>query len=158
MYRYIIMDCNTGPNLLDKLKSVLVYNEKICSSVIKYLLGSLIYCHLHKICHRNIRFENIIFQNDTYQSLKLQDFDCSVRLLDNKKTKLRIGSSHFIAPEIIMQKYYSHKVDIWAVGILLYVMLSGVHPFQAGNVNELLNKTLNCKLEFPIGNWSNISD
>lgn len=55
------MDYYTGPNLLDKLKEIKTYNEKICSSIIKYILGSLIYCHLHKICHRNIKFENIIF-------------------------------------------------------------------------------------------------
>ena len=68
--------------------------------------------------------------------------------MDNKKTKQRVGSPHFIAPEIIMQKYYNHKIDIWSVGILLYVMLSGVHPFSGNNYIEILNKTMQSKLEF----------
>ena len=57
-----------------------------------------------------------------------------------------------------MQKYYDQKVDIWGVGVLLYIMLSGFHPFEGSNFIEILNKTIQSKLEFPQTNWKKISD
>mmetsp|Transcript_8981 Transcript_8981/g.6320 ORF Transcript_8981/g.6320 Transcript_8981/m.6320 type:complete len:87 (+) Transcript_8981:658-918(+) len=85
--------------------------------------------HKRNIVHRDLKPENIMCQLDDSFTVKLTDFGFASYIDPDKKTKLFCGSPLFIAPEIILGKRYDYKVDIWSIGVILYLLLSGKTPF-----------------------------
>lgn len=130
----------TGGELFDKLGQQKAYTEKEAAGIMKQLLSAVVYCHSKKIVHRDLKPENLLMESATKNArLKVIDFGTSQLFDPNKKMTTKIGTPLYIAPEVL-QKSYTEKCDIWSCGIILYVLLSGKHPFDAQNENELLQK------------------
>lgn len=102
------------------------------------MIGNLLY-HLRKIIHRDLKGQNIFLTSDN--CVKIGDFGVA-RLLEHTLSKARtvVGSPYYLSPEIIQNKPYSSKTDIWSLGALLFEMCALVPPFTANNLQFLALK------------------
>ena len=140
----IVCEYVKGENLYDKIKN----NHSIdIDEIINQTLDGLNYLHKKKIIHRDIKPENIIINRNV---IKIIDYDF---LIYNNKAKGKAGTPYYLAPEIYLQKYYDHRVDIWSLGILIWCCLEGRETFDAENRKELKIKVLNDEPD-----WSQIDD
>lgn len=106
--------------------------------------------HQKKIAHRDLKPENILLESKDQNSLeiKISDFGFSCFFDPKKGLDLVLGSPLYMAPEIIEAKVYNEKVDIWSIGIITFVLLSGKKPFNGFNKSELKQNILSKPIDF----------
>ena len=106
-------------------------NEEEASTIITQLLNAVHYLHSHEIVHRDIKPENIMLsENNDLTSLKLIDFGLSALLVNEYQEREYCGTFLYMSPEQLEQKMYSKAVDLWSIGIIMYMLLNnGKHPF-----------------------------
>ena len=105
------------------------------------------YCHKKHIIHRDIKLDNVLLDDDDV--CKLCDFGVSRTLSPHKIIQEQCGTPAYLAPEIVQDEGYSgFKADVWSLGVLLYVLVSGVMPFRASTVKELNKCILKGDFEF----------
>ncbi|CDW86127.1 protein kinase domain containing protein [Stylonychia lemnae] len=139
-------------NLVKKQKK---FDEKQTITIIKQLLLAIVYCHTKKIAHRDLKPENLILEDKEKLQVKLIDFGTSIRF-DLNKMDYRIGTPHYMAPEVIT-KAYDEKCDIWSIGVIAYYLLAGIHPFRGKNQNDIFKEIKEYKLSFGGQEWREIS-
>ena len=94
------------------------------------------YMHSNLICHRDLKIENILVSDR--QRIKIIDFGFSIRTQEDVNLKIFCGTSSYMSPEIVRKSEYNgFKADIWALGVVLYVLLTGRFPFKAKTEKEL---------------------
>ena len=142
---YIVTEfCKEG-ELFSYIKNK--YNERQLAVLFYQVFSGLWYLHDNKILHRDIKLENIMISkkekdNDTGDELfwvKIIDFGTAKIFEKNKKEKDVVGSSYYIAPEVLRQNY-NEKCDTWSVGVILYMMLVGRAPFDGKDDEEIISK------------------
>ena len=102
-------------------------------------LSALVYCHSQNIVHRDIKPDNLIFANkEANSALKVIDFGTSQEFNPETKMTQRYGTPYYIAPEVLAREY-GKECDVWSAGVILYVMLSGVPPFQGYNETNIMD-------------------
>ena len=108
------------------------------------------YIHHNNIFHRDIKPENIFICDDG--TVKIIDFGCSfkIKVLDKETDKLQIGTPHYMAPELVKQKRYNHKVDIWSVGVMLYEMCVGQDPFNDKATEDIYKNIKEAKPDYSL--------
>ena len=126
--------------------------EENASIIIHKILSATDYLHNKQIFHRDIKPENIMFSKENdLNSLKLIDFGLSAQNLFNPLINGYCGTLLYMSPEQIENKFYSQTVDIWSIGIILYMLLNnGKHPFyiEGENENEYCEKIKKCNLNY----------
>lgn len=140
---YIILEYISGGSLntLLKRKTNRRLEELEASKIFEKLLLTLDHLHSKNITHRDIKLENTLI--DQNGNVKVIDFGFATCFSNDKKTKLFCGTPNYMAPEIVGKKeYYGPPVDIWAAGVLLFVLLTGIFPFRANNDKELYKKII----------------
>jgi serine/threonine-protein kinase HSL1, negative regulator of Swe1 kinase len=134
---YLILEFVEGGELFDYVSSNGALPEEEAVRLFRQIIAGLSHCHRFNICHRDLKPENILL--DTRRNIKLADFGMAALQPPDKWLSTQCGSPHYAAPEIIMgHKYRGDKADIWSVGIILFAMLNGFLPFDAGDVNGTL--------------------
>lgn len=131
------MEYCPGGELFDKIANQKnqVFNESEACGIMKKLLRAVNHCHANRIVHRDIKPENIMIGKDG--ELKLIDFGLSKQSKSKTSHMSTIaGTPHYMAPEVL-DGDYNFKVDIWSLGVLMYVLLSGYLPFYGENRNEV---------------------
>ena len=110
------------------------------------VLEGLSYLHGHNICHRNLTSENVVIDRDGYAVL----INFSLAKIVFDKTLTFCGTPEYLAPEIILSKGYGKEVDFWSLGILIYEMLLGKHPFHKPGLSQsaLFERIVKCKYSF----------
>eukprot|EP01084_Bolivina_argentea_P115404 205231_1 len=151
--------CHTS-NLLDIIHSSPKkrLSEKTCAQIASDIAKSLQFLHSNHIVHRDLKPENILFAKD--RTLKIADFG-SAKLCRKEGMKTQVGTPYYVAPEIICTttRYYSNKVDVWSLGIILYLMLCGCPPFSARKgIKTLYRNILKGNYSFASPIWRHISD
>eukprot|EP00906_Rhabdomonas_costata_P029426 RCo041529 len=128
---YLITELVEGVDLLPKiLSSQQYYCEAEASRLLTQLLSAVRYIHGRGVVHRDLKPQNMIFTNsDLVSSLKLVDFGSAITLQAGETATQVVGTVKFMAPEMIRLEPYTEKIDIWAVGVILYIMLTGREPF-----------------------------
>ena len=104
--------------------------DEHCAKKIFYqIVEAIQYCHAQNIVHRDIKLENIIL--DDKLNVKIIDFGFSIIIPKNKKLNVFCGTPSYMAPEILSKEFYSgFLADVWALGIVLFIMLCGNFPFK----------------------------
>jgi len=134
----MVMDFMDGGDLLQDLYKKKRYKEPEARSMIKEILKGIRFLHKNNIVHRDIKLENILI--DKYGGAKITDFGLSTRILRPYSLTTRCGTPGWTAPEILLGVSYGEEVDIWGIGIILFTMLGGYHPFdeQDDEINDAL--------------------
>ncbi|CAD8151251.1 unnamed protein product [Paramecium pentaurelia] len=155
-FHYIITEYYSGGELIDHIDKQRVFSEAQAAKIIYVLLYTINYCHKKQICHREIKLENILFDRNSEDSLPiLIDFG-SCSKMDHKMTS-QPNHPFFQAPELILGNYHS-GVDIWAIGVILFLLLCGYPPFR-GKTDELIIKSvIQQEVEFDDPEWDNTSE
>ncbi len=121
------------------------------------ILNAIIYCHNHNIVHRDIKAENILFsEKDISSECKLIDFGISLKFSRDAKLQDKTGTILYVAPEVLKGSY-DEKCDIWACGVLLYLILCGYPPFYGSTRQSVMKKILKHDINFTGTIWSKLS-
>ena len=128
---YIIMEYIKGGTLKRLIETKHSFSENEACIIIEKLLSAIAYIHSKNVCHRDVKPENIMMNDyNDLTSLKLVDFGLSAQNFDNFEDSNYCGTYLYMAPEQIEKRLYSKEVDVWSVGIILYMLLNeGKHPF-----------------------------
>ena len=133
---YIVMELMHGGELFDCIVQKGRFTESEAYDVVGQVAAGLAHCHKQGVVHRDLKPENLLLAEkwDRFSDkkklgvVKITDFGYS-RILGNNTTKSYLGTAGYLAPELRQGKEYSESVDVWALGVITYVLLSGHLPF-----------------------------
>jgi len=103
-------------------------------------LKAIYYCHNNNIVHRDIKPENILLNIDDHDDvswIKLIDFGTARYAYKSEKLRRKIGTSYYMAPEVL-DRNYNYKCDIWSIGVVCYILLSGSPPYAGRSSDEVM--------------------
>ena len=137
-YIFIVMEYIKGGSLTDYMKSKKFnFTERRAAELIYQLAKGLKYLHKYGIIHRDLKTDNIMLTEASDKgNIKIMDFGLSKILGKKEKSTDGFGTLTFVSPEVLIRKPYNKEVDIWSLGVILYLMLSGELPFDDPDDNE----------------------
>lgn len=138
-YFFIITDLYEGGDLFDLVEKEGPLNEQEVAMVIQRLLSCVNYLHQNGIVHRDIKPENVILTGNDFNTLKLIDFGLARQERPNQAFCSIVGSPFYVSPQVVNAQY-NRKCDIWALGVIAYVLLCGKPPFDGGSDHDILEK------------------
>lgn len=125
---YLILEYAPHGELYRKLRDCHRFDEQTSAAYILQIIGALEVCHLRNVIHRDIKPENILIGSDG--ELKIADFGWSVHAPSSRRQTM-CGTLDYLPPEMVQQKVYDEKVDLWCLGVLTYELLVGYPPFKS---------------------------
>eukprot|EP01123_Difflugia_compressa_P009612 TRINITY_DN323_c0_g1_i1.p1 TRINITY_DN323_c0_g1~~TRINITY_DN323_c0_g1_i1.p1 ORF type:complete len:300 (-),score=56.58 TRINITY_DN323_c0_g1_i1:207-1106(-) len=145
---FIAMELMDGGELYEEIVRRKTFTEKDASFIMGQLFHALDYLHKRGIAHRDLKLENLLLKRKDSLEIKLADFGLSkvFATLEDKIMATACGTPYYVAPEILGSEGYTNKVDTWAAGVLLYVLLSGRLPFSGESDVELFQAIMECNL------------
>jgi len=156
-YFHIVMELCKGKEVFDKIIEEESLTEIKVAKIVYKVLSAIYYCHTNGISHRDIKPENILFEStDQDADIKLIDFGLSRKYNSNEKMHTILGTPYYVAPEVLKGDY-DEKCDLWSIGAITYIMLSGEPPFSGKSNNEIFKKIMNEDISFEKSKWKNIS-
>eukprot|EP01130_Rhizamoeba_saxonica_P001279 TRINITY_DN1115_c0_g1_i2.p1 TRINITY_DN1115_c0_g1~~TRINITY_DN1115_c0_g1_i2.p1 ORF type:complete len:261 (-),score=51.51 TRINITY_DN1115_c0_g1_i2:26-808(-) len=167
-FLYIVLELATGGELFDNLVKHGAYDERSAKVCFKQMLEAVHYLHQQNIAHRDLKPENILL-TDTGQ-IKITDFGLA-RIAEKASIMTTLcGTPQYVAPEIISlgmsanssdtikSSGYGQAVDMWSLGVILYILLSGFPPFEDEDRMNLYRSIQNGHYTFPQDYWDDISE
>ena len=147
---YTVMDFAEGGELTLLLKDKGVLSEDEAKKIFKQIYEAVCYIHSQNIIHRDLKPNNILFLDKERTQVVIIDFGISGMANGNQREKIKAGTTSFLPPEIASGEEFSsnQKLDIWAMGIILYLMVEGSYPFDGKNTKEIITAILKNRLEF----------
>lgn len=119
---YLVLELLAGGELFDRIVEKESYSEKEAAETIRPLVDALRYCHQLGIIHRDLKPENILYQTEEDSSIiKITDFGLA-RFVQNELATTACGTPNYVAPEIIEGHGYGKEVDVWSIGVIIYIM------------------------------------
>ena len=158
-YNLITEYCEGG-DFFNELINEGPFTESYTAYVFYQILSALNFCHNKHILHRDIKPENLLISGrneDNYPNIKICDFGASKIFEKGVLNKRMIGSSYYIAPEVI-KKEYNEKCDLWSCGVILYIMLVGKPPFPGETDEEIIKNVIKGEYKTSGGDFANISN
>ena len=140
---FIVTDFCYGGDLFEYILERNKISEQEVYMVMKQCISAIVYIHTKNICHRDLKLENIMLQNiEDLTNLKLIDFGLSKNLQKNMTMKsMCSGSPLYIAPETIAG-IVSLNCDMWSIGVVMYVLLTGKFPFQSESIEQIFDQIM----------------
>ena len=161
MFFYVVLEFMSGGELFDRIIQKTCYNEREARDVVIKVLNGIKYCHDRGIAHRDMKPENLLLSSDSDDCLiKIADFGFAVQSTENSNMasfSMACGSPGYIAPEVLHRKPYDKSVDMWAIGVITYILLGGYPPFYDENNFKLFKQIKRGEFEFHDEYWSNVS-
>jgi tRNA A-37 threonylcarbamoyl transferase component Bud32 len=161
-YIHLITELCTGGELFDRIIKKTEteegrYSERDAAKVMKRILEGIEYCHnVHNICHRDLKPENFLFLTPNGDDdIKIIDFGLSRFEEANTAMTTRVGTPYYIAPEVL-GRHYDKACDLWSLGVITYILLSGYPPFYGDNDQEIFNSVRAGVFEFSSPEWDGI--
>ncbi|KAG7473606.1 hypothetical protein MATL_G00097650 [Megalops atlanticus] len=155
----LIMEYVEGGELFDRIidenyqlteLDAIVFTRQICEGV-QYL-------HQQYILHLDLKPENILCVNTTGNQIKIIDFGLARKYRPREKLKVNFGTPEFLAPEVVNYDFVSFPTDMWSVGVITYMLLSGLSPFLGDNDTETMNNILHCNWDFDAEAFESVSE
>ncbi|KAF0313001.1 NUAK family SNF1-like kinase 2 [Amphibalanus amphitrite] len=135
----LVMEYAAGGELYDYLSEKKVLSESEARRIFRQVASACYYCHKHKICHRDLKLENILL--DEFGNAKIADFGLSNVFEDSRLLSTYCGSPLYASPEIVRgTPYTGPEVDCWSLGVLLYTLVYGAMPFDGSNFKKLVKQ------------------
>jgi len=145
---YIILEYSPGGELYKKLVAKGRFSEPKAARYISDLAEALAYCHSKHVIHRDIKPENLLI--GAYGEIKISDFGWSVHAPSSRRNTL-CGTLDYLPPEMVEGREHDEKVDVWALGVLLFEFLTGGPPFEANGHSATYRRISRVDLRFPRG-------
>ncbi|CAD8145341.1 unnamed protein product [Paramecium pentaurelia] len=158
---YLLLDLLEGGDLLSHIfKNNNIYDETLVLKLIHNVLNGLSYIHNQKVIHRDIKPENLILKyKNNIEEIILADFGLAdFYSLKGEYLFQRCGSIGYIAPEILNNQKYDYKVDIYSLGAVFFLLLTGQQAFDGQSSHEILQKNQKGKIDFKLLDQANISE
>ena len=162
-FLHIITELYNGGDLynmiMDNISDRGCLPEKKAINIVKSILEPIQYLHRNDVVHRDIKPENILVYIDkVHTRIKLIDFGLSrAHTLDDGYMTETVGTAYYMSPGVICGKY-DRTCDLWAIGVVTYILLCGYPPFNGYCDHEIYSATKEGELEFDVAIWDNLSD
>ena len=155
---YLITEFCQDGELFNEIVDNAPFPEPIAANIMYQIFSAVNYCHSMNIIHRDLKPENILIEKKEGKkySIKIIDFGTAKLYEKNKSEKKVIGSSYYIAPEVLTESY-NQMCDLWSCGIILYILLSGKAPFSGKTDSIILEKIKIGKYNMAIKPFENVS-
>ena len=162
---YIILELADGGELFDKILEKIRFSEKEAKLHFYQMVSAVAYLHKKNIAHRDLKPENVLLSNDDSNPLiKISDMGLS-KLVDHTTfLQTFCGTPQYLAPEVLISRVrgdgsYGFEVDMWSLGVILYILLCGCPPFSTERTDKsLVRQVCDGDYSFPKSKWANISD
>ena len=145
----LINEYLNGGSIYDKLKKEKTFSEFNTAIIIFQILSALSFCHSQKIIHRNLTLSNILIdiQNDHFIHIKIIDFSTSAKMVKGVEMEESKSNIKYTAPEVLKGKYNETR-DIWSVGVIMYILLTGVYPFDGKDILKIKAEIELCNVNY----------
>lgn len=157
---FLCLEACMGGHLLRRLSEMSRFTERHASKALRDLLSALSFLHSLGIVHRDVKPQNLIYESAAVDApLKLIDFGMAVRAgADGHIGAEFAGTIHYMSPAVVAEEESDASCDIWAAGIVGYLLLSGVQPFQGTTIEGVATSILTDPVCFGGATWADISD
>lgn len=158
----LVLELCEGGELFARIRQKKFYTENEAKDLMRQLLEAVAFIHSKGIMHRDLKPENILLSSKHSDSdIKVSDFGLAKQSKDYPKKLPRshsiCGSDFYLAPEVIKNEEYGREIDIWAVGVVCFVLLSGALPFFHTILHKLYRMIVERDLAFQDSQWENVS-
>nr|5IG1_A Chain A, CAMK/CAMK2 protein kinase [Salpingoeca rosetta]5IG1_B Chain B, CAMK/CAMK2 protein kinase [Salpingoeca rosetta] len=155
---YLVFEYVSGGELFDEIVTRKFYNEKDASACMHQILSALQHCHSKNIIHRDLKPENLLLASkDPNAPVKITDFGLAVIMEQGPTYFGFAGTPGYLSPEVIRRVPYDTAVDVWACGVILYILLVGYPPFWEEDHQKLYAQIKNCQYDFPSPEWDSVT-
>lgn len=143
---YLVLQYVSGGDLSKFFRETLPGRDD-ASKIILQLVEALKYCHKHGIIHRDMKLENVLIRRD--MSVKITDFGlCAIRKYDTEHFDDEVGTARYTSPELLEGYGYGDSVDIWGIGIILFMLLTGKYPFDGSSRKSIFKRIKNKHIDY----------
>ena len=145
---YIIMELCRKGSVSSLLKHKGKLTEPETAMIMNQVVDAVKYCHENQVIHRDLKLDNFLI-SDSNNLVKITDFGISEEVNKKKKDLVFAGTPQYMGPEVVALKEYGFQVDIWAIGVCTFELLTGHRPFDACNMKETYKRISKGEFKFP---------
>ncbi|XP_044576089.1 obscurin isoform X6 [Cotesia glomerata] len=153
----LVMELGAGGELVDTLTRNPFYSEYEISHYIRQILEGLEYMHNESWAHLSLTLGDLLISHPGGDNIKISDFGLARRISYNRLMTLVYGMPEYVAPEVVNNEGVTYAADMWSLGIITHILLSGISPFRGANDRETLTKIKNGVWDFDERWWQHIS-
>lgn len=158
-YYFLVLEYLPGGELFDRIVKKKYFFENEARNIILQLVVAMQYCHSRNVVHRDLKPGNLLLDSvDDPANIKVADFGFSTITDGNDNLKTQCGTPSYVAPEILFNQAYGCSCDMWSIGVITFVVLSGKLPFSHANQAILFKRIKAGIYSFPGDIWAGISD
>lgn len=157
---HIVSDLYTGGELFDRIIDMGddSFTEYRASEIMRQALHAVKYLHDNNISHRDLKPENIMFRDsEPDSSLVLVDFGMAIKFHEGTKMNTQVGSPSYVAPEVLKGSY-TEVADLWSLGVIMYILLSGEPPFYGDTPSQIMRKVREGVYSMDQQSWRFVSE
>uniref|UniRef100_A0A8C6LQ07 calcium/calmodulin-dependent protein kinase n=1 Tax=Nothobranchius furzeri TaxID=105023 RepID=A0A8C6LQ07_NOTFU len=158
-FHYLVFDLVTGGELFEDIVAREYYSEADASHCIQQILESVNHCHINGIVHRDLKPENLLLASKLKgAAVKLADFGLAIEVQGDQQAWFGFaGTPGYLSPEVLRKEPYGKPVDMWACGVILYILLVGYPPFWDEDQHRLYQQIKTGAYDFPSPEWDTVT-
>ncbi|XP_065806237.1 calcium/calmodulin-dependent protein kinase type II delta 1 chain isoform X7 [Labrus bergylta] len=158
-FHYLVFDLVTGGELFEDIVAREYYSEADASHCIQQILESVNHCHMNGIVHRDLKPENLLLASKLKgAAVKLADFGLAIEVQGDQQAWFGFaGTPGYLSPEVLRKDPYGKPVDMWACGVILYILLVGYPPFWDEDQHRLYQQIKAGAYDFPSPEWDTVT-
>ncbi|XP_042166996.1 calcium/calmodulin-dependent protein kinase type II subunit beta isoform X4 [Oncorhynchus tshawytscha] len=158
-FHYLLFDLVTGGELFEDIVAREYYSEADASHCIQQILEAVLHCHQSGVVHRDLKPENLLLASKCKNAaVKLADFGLAIEVQGDQQAWFGFaGTPGYLSPEVLRKEAYGKPVDIWACGVILYILLVGYPPFWDEDQHKLYQQIKAGAYDFPSPEWDSVT-